>query len=359
MALIAPLTTAPTAQAAVGSYVSKHVLYINGDGADDTVDVTCVAGNVKVNGANPDDGSATCASLTWTEVTTYGGADAVDLSAVTSSDFPKMTEPAVYAGPDADTITGSPIGIYAAGGDGNDTLTGLGGPDRLSGNVGDDDVDGGGGKDLVFENRSGAMTLSDSQLVIGTETDTLTSIERAILNVGGPTYDGSAFAGPQRITAGGAVTVVTGPDDDTLAFAGGSSGSFDGGGGTDTLEVQAFTDVELDPTQVTTGGGTYTLASIEKGYVYWQTIAPSGGTVDARDWVKPLRYVNFSPRRVTFLGGHARDRATGGVHRDILKGFDGDDALRGGPGKDSLIGGRGYDVCKGGPGADSLRACEA
>jgi Ca2+-binding RTX toxin-like protein len=98
---------------------------------------------------------------------------------------------------------------------------------------------------------------------------------------------------------------------------------------------------------VTTAGGTYTLANIEKGYVFWQAIAPTGGTVDARDWAKPLRYKNWSARRVTFLGGHASDRATGGTRRDILKGFDGDDTLLGKAGRDSLIGGRGRDVCRG------------
>ena len=249
---------------------------------------------------------------------------------------------------------------FVNAGDGSDTLIGRGGPDRLTGGSGIDDVRGGRGIDVVGGFLlAGATTLSNTELVNGGETDTLSSIERAVLTVVGPTYDGSAFDGPQVIQAGNAVAATAGPKNDTMVFAGGHSGSFDGGPGSDTVEVQASTAVNLDPGQVTSGGGTYTLASIERGYVIWQANAPSGGTVDARDWVKPLRYENWSPRKVTLLGGHATDRATGGSGRDILKGFDGDDTLLGKGGKDSLIGGRGRDVCKGGPGADSVRGCEA
>ncbi|HET9723848.1 MAG TPA: hypothetical protein VFR44_08415 [Actinomycetota bacterium] len=354
------LISAPVAHAAIGSYVSGHVLYINGDGASDLVDVTCVSGNVKVNGANPDDGAAPCAGLAGISVETLAGADDIDLSAVTASAFPKMNEPSIYSGSNDDTITTSPVGTFANAGDGNDTLIGRGGPDRLTGGAGTDDVQGGGGGDSIGGYLSpGVTTLSNTQLVNGAETDTLSSIERAVLTVVGPTYDGSAFDGRQWIQAGNTVAVTAGAKNDTLEFAGGHSGSFDGGPGTDTVEIQAYEDVNLDPGQVTTAGGTYTLASIERGYVYWQAIAPSGGTVDARDWATPLRYENWSPRKVTFLGGHASDRATGGNRRDILKGFDGNDTLLGKGGKDTLIGGRGRDVCTGGPGADSVRGCEA
>ncbi len=358
--VVVPLLQAQVAHAAITSHVTGRVLSVTGDAANDTVDITCMNGNVKVNGANPDDGPAACAELAGISVTTFAGTDQIDLSAVTASAFPRMNEPSVYSGPDDDTVTTSPVGSFANAGDGNDTLVGRGGPDRLTGGDGNDDLRGGGGVDTVGGFLpSGITTLTNTQLGAGAETDMLTSIERAALTVVGTGYDGSAFDGRQRIVAGDAVAVTAGPNDDTVVFAGGHSGSFNGAAGTDTLEIQAYEDVDLDPGQVTTAGGTYTLANIDKAYVFWQASATGGGTVNARDWTGPLRYENWSTRRVTFLGGHARDRATGGDRRDILKGFDGNDTLLGGPGKDSLIGGRGRDVCKGGPGADSLRGCEA
>lgn len=353
------LLLAPSASAAISSSVSGRVLHVNGDAANDTVLVTCQGGDVKVNGADPDDGPASCGNLAGIYVMTFAGSDQIDLSAVTASAFPRMNEPTVYSGLDDDTVTTSPVGTFADGGEGADTLIGRGGPDRLTGDDGADDVRGGGGTDTVGGHLPpGVTTLTNTQLVVGAETDTLTNIERAALSVGG-TYDGSAFDGRQRVAAGSAVAVTAGPKNDTVVFSGSHSGSFNGAAGTDTLEIQAYQDVNLDPGQVTTAGGTYTLANIEKGYVFWQATSPARGTVDARDWAKPLRYENWSARRVTFLGGHARDRATGGTRRDILKGFDGDDTLLGMAGKDSLIGGRGRDLCRGGPGADSLRGCEA
>jgi Ca2+-binding RTX toxin-like protein len=115
-----------------------------------------------------------------------------------------MNEPTVYTGPDDDTVTTSPVGTFADGGDGNDTFVGRGGPDRLTGSAGTDDVRGGGGADTVGGYLpSGITTLTNTELVVGAETDTLTGIERAAISVGSPFLrrlrlrDGSAS---QRVT---------------------------------------------------------------------------------------------------------------------------------------------------------------
>jgi Ca2+-binding RTX toxin-like protein len=366
----------PVASAAVASYVANHVLHISGDGAPDSVTVTCASGKAKVNGANPDDGVVSCASLVSIYVETFAGADSVDLSGVTKAAFSHMYEPDVIAGAGADDVTTSPWGAFVSGGTENDTITGLGGPDRLAGDDGSDTVNGGGGIDTVGGVLTGVSTLTDSQLIDGTGTDALTGIETAVLSPKG-SFDGSAFSGPQRINILNDGAVTTGDARDTIVFEGGTNGSADAGAGSDTVEVQAVSDVSLDPGQVTSAGGTLTLSGFERASVKWLSFASAGGTVAARDWAKPLRYQNESTRKVIFLGGHGPDHAFGGPGRDILKGFGGldrlfglggkdlliggpgNDALRGGPGSDTLRGGPGMDSCSGGPGVDVVSGCES
>lgn len=351
---------APSAHASPGYSLYDRVLHIDGEWEDDTLVLTCENGHVKVNGGTPPFARPLdCARLVSIAIATRGGADVVDLSGVTAADFPEMVAPSVSTGSGDDTLTASPVGAILNGGSGSDTVLGRRGPDRLAGDAGTDDVRGGRGIDTLEGSYPGAVTLTDGQLVAGNGTDTLASIERASLGVVEATYDGSAFSGPQRIDVRADVTVMSGSADDTLVLAGAYSGSFDGGAGTDTIEIQTSADVDLDPGLATTESANFTLSNIESAAVYWRIDAAAGGIVDARGWVGALRYVNLSGRKVTFLGGHGRDRAMGGSGRDVLEGFDGDDTLRGRSGRDELIGGPGRDVCIGGPGADALRGCEA
>ena len=354
------LLQTPRAVASPGYSYYDRVLHIDGEWEDDTLVLTCENGHVKVNGSlQPFSRPLDCDRLVSIEITTRGGADVVDLSGVTAADFPEMVAPSISTGSGDDSLTASPVGAILSGGSGSDWLLGRKGPDRLSGDSGADDIRGGRGIDTLQDTVAGAVTLTEGQLVAGNATDILTSIERTALGVLGPTYDGSGFGGQQRIDVRADVAVVTGPAEDTLALAGAYAGSFDGGAGRDTIEIRASGDVELGPEMVNAEGADFVLSSVEDAAVSWRSDAGGGGVVDARRWVGMLRYVNLSGRKVTFLGGHGRDRALGGSGRDVLEGSDGNDTLRGRAGRDELIGGHGRDRCFGGPGADALRGCES
>jgi Ca2+-binding RTX toxin-like protein len=356
------LLPAGVSHAAVTSGVSQGVLTITGGATADLVSVTCFGGNVKVNNANPGTGSFPCAKVVRISVDTQNGEDVIDLTNATIAAFPAMGEATVYAGGDDDIVTAPPVGAFISGGTGEDTLNGRAGPDRLNGDAGQDAINGAGGFDVVGTATSlpGPAVLTPSSLVAGGETDTLSSIEGASLSVVGSTYDGSAFPGPQRISAKNGVSVLTGSGNDTLVVAtgGGPNGSLDGGPGVDTIEGQLDRSVTLAPDRIEIEATTYTLSKIERGFLFWQAIALQGGTVNARKWKGQLRYENWGSKKVTFLGGRGRDSATGGSGQDILKGFRGKDVLLGGPGDDALVGGPGKDTCRGGSGKNKISGCE-
>ena len=84
------------------------------------------------------------------------------------------------------------------GGSGNDELIGDLGDDEITGNGGNDTISGGAGIDLLIETRNAAsMVLSNTQLVMDTEVDTISGIELAQLTGGNSAndIDASAFNG--------------------------------------------------------------------------------------------------------------------------------------------------------------------
>jgi Ca2+-binding RTX toxin-like protein len=358
LVVLGQLLNATPAAAAVSSSVVHHALTITGDVGADTVDVTCVNGNVKVNGVNPDTGTATCASLTNLSVATLAGNDVIDLSGVTRADFTNLFEPDVYSGPDNDDITAAHIGTFADGQTGDDTLIGLGGDDRLVGDDGIDSVNGGGGYDIISGWVHGPATLTDSLLTSDDGTTTFAGMEASVITVGGSTYDGSAFTGKQVVRVGVDSTVTTGAANDTISWSSGNVTAYTGGG-VNSVEVQATTSVDLAPGAAWKSGDMLSFAGVTRARVLWLSFALGGGTVDARTWTKPLRFRNESSRWVTFLGGLGADHAVGGARHDILRGFHGHDTLLGRKGPDTIVGGRGFDTCRGGPGTDSVTGCEA
>src|SRR5687767_672355 len=66
-------------------------LTVTSDGAGDSIVITCVANQVKINGANPDaGGAAPCGTLEVIIVNGEGGADTIDLDEV-ASQFTSLT----------------------------------------------------------------------------------------------------------------------------------------------------------------------------------------------------------------------------------------------------------------------------
>jgi uncharacterized protein GlcG (DUF336 family) len=119
---------------AITSSVVAGSLTVTSDAASDTIAVTCVAGNVRINGADPDTGAATCASLSQISIAGGGGNDTIDLSGVTVDDFLSAADPV-------------PLGVTADGGSGDDLIRGSQFGDILTGGGGLDTIIGGSGLD--------------------------------------------------------------------------------------------------------------------------------------------------------------------------------------------------------------------
>lgn len=229
--------TAGAAFAAVTSSVSSGVLSITTD-AGDAVTITCVAGNVQVNAADPGTGAAACASISLINVSGDALANTFDLSGIVRADFAILTQAQVNGGDGDDVITGTAVRDHLIGGAGSDQVAAGGGNDLISGGSDDDQLGGGAGSDKLLERGDVSFALTDAALS-GLGTDTLTSIERAQLagGVGPNTIDASGFTGPVVLSGGaGDDALVGGAGNDLLR---GSSGvdSLTGGDGNDGLRA--------------------------------------------------------------------------------------------------------------------------
>jgi len=127
------------------------------------------------------------------------------------------------------------VGLVA--GTGNDILIGGSGDDVLLPFAGTDSVQGGAGTDLVINIADAHQSLTNTTLTTGGETDTLTSIETAILE-GGPSDNAlfaSSFSGRVVLRGeGGNDTLLGGNKDDEL-YGGAGNDTLDGMGGDDLL----------------------------------------------------------------------------------------------------------------------------
>jgi Ca2+-binding RTX toxin-like protein len=122
------------------------------------------------------------------------------------------------------------------GGERADTLIGNGSDNSISGGPGADSINGGGGSDTVQEIRDANFQLSNGQLRIGAEIDTLVSIERALLvgGAGNNTLDASAFTlGP---------VVMSGMEGDDRLIGGSGNDFLVGAEGSDLLEGRGGDD---------------------------------------------------------------------------------------------------------------------
>ena len=273
------LILAPPAAAAVTSSVSNGFLSVTSN-AGDAIAITCVGGNVKVNGADPGSGAAACSVIQGISVNGGPLANTIDLSGVTQADFLNpFTFVGIFASAGADDITGSEF------------------PDTIDGGPGSDTIDGRGGADfLFFFGSPGADTITATDgsglLTAGGETDTYAGIEHFNL-IGGQGNDvitsgsGNDFldggTGDDKLNAGGGndfldggrLDILNGPEGndelnggagaDTMSFAGAPGndvliatppdGSFSAGGFIDTYtEVERFSLYGLAGDDTLTGG---------------------------------------------------------------------------------------------------------
>ncbi len=240
--------------------------------------------------------------------------------------------------PFADTITGNTRDNLLMGGAAGDTIDGAGGDDTLQGETGSDSLIGGTGTDTVFQVVDANQTLTDTSLVSGADTDTLSGVEHADL-VGGDganTLDASGFTlGSVSLDgAGGSDTLSGGSGNDQL-IGGEGDDSLNGNGGTDT--VLQITDAAVQDLVDTllTGQGSDTLTSIERADL-------TGGDSD-----NFVRASAFTLGPVVISGGDGDDTLFGSAGNDTIDGGAGDDIILGLAGNDSLLGGGGDDAIGG------------
>jgi Ca2+-binding RTX toxin-like protein len=157
------------ANAEVKSEVTNGDLIVSSD-AGDAIVITDVGGKVKVNGADPDSGEATSATIDSIVVTGGPGANNIDLKGVNGTAFPLLATVTVDGGGGDDLINGTLLADTLDGGDGNDriigddnqpntddVMRGEAGDDTLVWNPGDDDDinEGGPGHDTAEVNGGG------------------------------------------------------------------------------------------------------------------------------------------------------------------------------------------------------------
>jgi len=239
----------------------------------------------------------------------------------------------VDGGADNDVVSGGADNDTVLGGAGNDSVNGNDGDDDVQGGTGDDTLDGGAGLNMLNGNDgtdtisvsatgSQNITLTNSELTVGGEVVTYTSVERFILNGSDQAnnIDASGYSGD--------VTIFGGDGNDTLA----------GGSGNDSIVGEGGNDV------ITGGDGSDTLLG--------------GAGRDSIDGGAGDDNVSGQSGADTLLGGTGNDTLSGDDDPDLIVGGDGDDAASGGTGNDTVTGGLGNDTLAGDDGSDQLSGGE-
>ncbi|MFM2105924.1 MAG: hypothetical protein RL338_956 [Chloroflexota bacterium] len=230
---------------------------------------------------------------------------------------------AIDGGGGDDELQGGAGADAISGGTGHDLIVGGGGDDALAGGEGDDrfdeeatsngsdDFDGGAGRDtLDYADRSAGVHVA----LDGIRNDGATA--EADRDVTGGTGDPTI----ERVLGGSGADELTGGTGDEELVGGSGDDRLDGLGGDDLLAGDDGDDVILggdDPDRM------------------W------GGTGDDE-----LR------------GGSSGDWIHGQNGDDAIYGEDGSDWLHGGSGRDAIDGGAGYDWCSRGGGGGSVTGCE-
>ncbi len=171
--LLAPqLAAAATAEVDLDS--TPATLTLSGDATGETVAITCPAGNLLINGADPSSGPLPCAAIGLIHLELGDGNDIADLSAVQGPAFLATLETRVDGGNGDDVINGSAFADTLMGGTGNDSLHGGPGNDDLDGGEGNDILHGNGEDDVLRVGANGGRDHTDGDsgtdqlIVVGT-----------------------------------------------------------------------------------------------------------------------------------------------------------------------------------------------
>jgi Ca2+-binding RTX toxin-like protein len=358
--LLVTLWAAASTSGALASNVTGGRLVVDGGGGPHRITVTCVGGDVRVNGSDPSTGPEACANITGIVVHGGRGRDTIDLSAVDASAFPSLANVFLNGGPDRDRLFAPGVGATLQGGSDADTLRA---------GAGTDDLRGGEGRDLLREVANTDFTITDTA-IIGSGQDSYAGIEKVSVDAAGAetvTLDASAATRSVSLSGGGGNdTLIGGSGADRLrgsAFFGQSQGNdrIEGGPGNDVLSVDGGNDSlhggpgsdlvtaeSVAPTMTLTdstltGAGTDALRSIERASLSY-----------SRDHTPVVFDASQFSGRASLFGWNADDTLIGGAGPNVIDGETHDDRLRGGGGHDVILGGYGNDSISGGTGGDDV-----
>ena len=258
----------------------------------------------------------------------------------------------ILGGVGNDTITGDTLANSFTGGRGNDGLFGGNGADTLIGSDGNDTLIGGSGDDVFSIGTDGdAESIDggsgkDSLTLIGSFGWTLlatglaneTAGQTSMSFVGIEVLVGTTLA--DVVEEDGSLNEITLKQGNDVIVDNGFNSLediFDGGSGSDTLDLSNATGGRVVNLGAETFDGNGALRSFENlvGGVFADNLTGSAG-------------------RNTLTGAGGDDRLTGDLGNDSLFGGDGMDSVVGGAGLDSLDGGSLLDALFGGDGNDTL-----
>lgn len=272
---------------------------------------------------------------------------------------------ALFGGNGNDLVSGDAGDDKLEGNGGDDLLAGGDGNDVVSGGNGDDKIDGGAGADLLLDNAgqdtvSGgegndhvAVALDGDRDVYdgGAGTDTL-DLSSSESEVDVDLAEGSAEGceiGDN--TVAGFEIVKGGSGGDTISGTGGNE-TLTGGAGDDRIDGRGGND-SLDG-----GSGTDTLDLSQIGCGVGVDLAhgTANGSEIGNDVVTEFEVVSGGSGSDTISGSAGNETLSGGAGDDRISGRDGDDSLEGGTGNDTLADGAGQDTVSGGRGNDVILA---
>ncbi|MXQ11135.1 cadherin-like domain-containing protein [Microvirga makkahensis] len=237
----------------------------------------------------------------------------------------------VLGGAGNDQISGGEGADRLFGDDGNDIIFGDAGSDQIHGGSGDDVLFGGSGNDLV-EGDGG-----DDRIEGGAGGDILRGGDGDDVVAGGLGHDSiDGGAGADVVLDGAGSDTVSGGsgDDHVIVALDGDRDLYDGGAGTDTLDLShAGWGVEVD---------------LQAG--------TANGSEIGRNQAQGFEVVRGGSAGDTIAGSDGGETISGGDGDDQLLGRDGNDSLDGGAGDDTIWDGTGQDVVSGGNGNDIVFA---
>ncbi|ESQ73918.1 M10 family metallopeptidase C-terminal domain-containing protein [Asticcacaulis sp. AC402] len=264
----------------------------------------------------------------------------------------------LYGGAGNDFLAGDTGNDYLSGSTGNDTAYGESGNDYLYGGTGNDSLVGGTGNDTYLVDAVGDAVIELSgggtDLVYSYVTFTLATYFENLILLGSTDING---------TGNSLSNDIIGNTGDNTLRGGGGADSINGGSGNDSIWNTNFADHTLvgGSGNDTIGGGfsyggtwdggsgsdrvDMTLHNFAASYSLTSgTYTTTGGTQN----ILNFEHVNAGNQNDTILGSDAVNTLYGNGGNDLISGQAGDDNVYGGDGDDTLIGSSGDDYLNAG-----------